>query len=152
MILNKKMILSTVAVVLLISIFWINKPVPKIYLHNQTTKNLYIYTMQSVFNMEPTSEELQQLKRIKIIKPNEQLSLSVSAYYSEDTQFFTKWKIGSQSGTGGYIRTLVNNKNGTCGIDVFIKEDSIEVVDKVAIYCPQKLFILQKIIGSEVVD
>ena len=108
--------------------------------------------MQHTGNMEPTSEELQQLKRIKIIKPDEQLSLPISISYSEDTEIFSKWKIGSQSGTGGSIIGLINDSKGSCAINVFIKKDSVEVVDKDAIYCAQKVLIFQKNIDPQIID
>lgn len=148
--LNKKG-LVILSIVLLI-IFYFSRLAPTIYLHNNTNKDLYIYTMQHTGSMEPTLEELQQLKRIKVIRPNEQLSLPVSISYSEDSELFSKWKIGSQSGNGGNIIALINDSKGGCAIDIFIKENSIEVIDKEAIYCAQKVLISQKTIGDQIVE
>ncbi|MBK5145380.1 hypothetical protein I2494_16960 [Budviciaceae bacterium BWR-B9] len=148
--LNKKF-LVILSIALLI-IFYFSRLAPTIYLHNNTNNDLYIYTMQHTGSMEPTLEELQQLKRINVIRPNEQLSLPVSISYFEDSELFSKWKIGSQSGNGGSIMAYINDSKGVCALEVFIKENSIEVTDKKAIYCAQKVLISQKTIGDQVVE
>ena len=94
----------------------------------------------------------QQLKRINVIRPNEQISLPVSISYSEDSELFSKWKIGSQSGNGGSIIALINDSKGGCALEVLIQENSIEVIDKEAIYCAQKVLISQKTIGDQIVE
>lgn len=131
----------------------LSKPAPTIEIHNKTTKTIYIYTLQSYFLIEPTLEELQQLKNVKFIKPNYQLSVPVSTSYTDDSELSIGWKISFRTDTdGGGIRILINDSKGVCGIDVFIKEHSAEIIEKQTTNCAKKIKVFQKRISSQVIN
>lgn len=128
---NKKIIVISIAIllILILSITLLLTPkAPVLTLHNNTTQDLYIYTMQSTYGEEPTIAEVDQLKKIKRINPNEQLIIPISAKYTNTSIVSVRWKLGSQAGLGDAVSTLIQNDKGACLMEIFIKENTSELI------------------------
>lgn len=131
-VINKKIISITVVIIALliasITFYIINDKPPTLILHNHTTQDLYIYTMQSTYGEEPTIAEVDELKKIKRIPPQQQLTIPISTTYPTTSIVSARWKLGSQAGHGDTVTTLIGNDKEHCLIEVSIKENTYKLI------------------------
>lgn len=128
---NKKIPIISLVLALILTTslaVYANDTAPVLILHNNTTQDLYIYTMQSTYGEEPTIAEADQRKKIKRINPNKQLTIPISTTYTDTSIVTARWKLGSQAGQGDTVAVLVAPDNEHCLIEVFIKENTYELV------------------------
>ncbi|WP_145556761.1 hypothetical protein [Yersinia canariae] len=107
---------------------------PKIHIYNNTNKIIYIYFMQKKANAdEPSVEEIEQLKNIKIINPDEKTEIapSLKTLFSDNMELSIGWKIGSRvesHSKSGHQRFVIDSKNGECTFSIHINENDVVTI------------------------
>ncbi|CNL10810.1 hypothetical protein [Yersinia aleksiciae] len=118
---------------------------PKINIHNNTNKTIYIYFMQKKANAdEPSTEEIDQLKNIKIINPDEKAEVapSLKTLFSDNMELSIGWKIGSRielyskSGHQGFV---IDSINGECAFSIHINENDVVTIKNGKGACYKKI-------------
>ncbi|CNJ22248.1 Uncharacterised protein [Yersinia pseudotuberculosis] len=136
--------LSVICVIFFIYIALLYLP-PKINIYNNINEIIYIYFMQKKSNTdEPSIEEINQLKNIKIINPSQQAEItpSLKTLLSDNMELSVGWKIGSRvesQSKSGHQRFAIGSENNECALSIHINKNDVVIIKSGRATCYKKI-------------
>jgi hypothetical protein len=118
---------------------------PSVVLRNDTGQIIYIYVMERVSSHdEPSVQEVEQLKKVRVVKPNGELTVtpSLGSLLKRNIELDIGWRINgrteSPSGRGSQAFSL-GSENGACHYAIRINESKSEWQKEQGDLCIKKI-------------
>ncbi|OMQ21468.1 hypothetical protein [Serratia oryzae] len=138
-------IMSMFLIAALAFIFIIFKLKPSVVIHNNTAQSIHIYVMErDRSNDEPSVQEVEQLKKVRIVKPDGELTVtpSLGSLLKRSTGLDIGWRIDSRtespSGSGSQGFSM-DSENGACHYAIHIHESKSEWQKERGDFCTKKI-------------
>lgn len=99
---------------------------------------------------EPSIEEVDQLKNIKIINSGQQTEItpSLKTLLSDNMELSVGWKIGSRvesQSKNGHQRFAIDSKYGECALSIHINENDVVIIKSGRGTCYKKISPLDRV-------
>lgn len=129
---------------------------PTILISNSTKHNIYLYSGESIYGVEPNEEEVEEImnETPQIIKPNELKKISPSIFWmiKNNTRIDIGWSIGNRqsyysisSGGQSFTRSS-NGRSCKALITIYEKTSTLEEINRG--FCYKKITPLRDTYGQ----